>query len=66
MSRVMIELPGPWISDVRSCDIEDMKKSLIRAFGPDVNLANVSPDSIIDTEATRTGLGTAGPLRLRH
>ena len=61
MSRVMIELPGPWISDVRSCDIEDMKKSLIRAFGPDVNLANVSPASIIDTEATRTGLGTAGP-----
>jgi phosphosulfolactate synthase len=61
MSRVMIELPGPWISDVRSCDIEDMKKSLIRAFGPDVNLANVNPASIIDTEATRTGLGTAGP-----
>lgn len=29
--------------------------------GPDVNLANVPPASIIDTEATRTGLGTAGP-----
>lgn len=66
MSRVMIELPGPWISDVRSCDIEDMKKSLIRAFGPDVNLANVSPASIIDTEATRTGLGTAGPPKRPH
>ena len=66
MSRVMIELPGPWISDVRSCDIEDMKKSLIRAFGPDVNLANVSPGSIIDTEATRTGLGTAGPPKPRQ
>jgi len=60
MSRVMIELPGPWISDVRSCDIEDMKKALIQELGPDVNLANVPPASIIDTEATRTGLGTAG------
>jgi len=36
-----IELPGPWISDVRSCDIEDVKKALIAALGPDVNLANV-------------------------
>ena len=63
MSRVMIELPGPWISEVRSCDIEDMKKALVQALGPDVNLANVPPSSIIDTEATRTGLGTAGPLK---
>ena len=63
MSRVMIELPGPWISDVRSCDIEDMKKALVNALGPDINLANVPPSSIIDTEATRTGLGTAGPLK---
>ena len=61
MSRVMIELPGPWISDVRSCDIEDMKKALVHALGPEVNLANVPPASIIDTEATRTGLGTSGP-----
>lgn len=65
MSRVMIELPGPWISDVRSCDIEDMKKALVNALGPDVNLANVPPASIIDTEATRTGLGTAGPPKQR-
>jgi phosphosulfolactate synthase len=61
MARVMIELPGPWIKDVRSCDVEDMKKALVNAFGPDVNLANVPAASIIDTEATRTGLGTAGP-----
>ena len=64
MSRVMIELPGPWISDVRSCDIEDMKKALVHALGSDINLANVPPASIIDTEATRTGLGTAGPLKV--
>lgn len=61
MSRVMIELPGPWIPNVRSCDVEDMKKALVQELGPDINLANVAPGSIIDTEATRTGLGTAGP-----
>lgn len=61
MARVMIELPGPWIHGVRRCDIEDMKKYMIRVFGPDVNLANVPPDGIIDLEADRVGLGVAGP-----
>lgn len=61
MSRVMIELPGPWIANVRSCDIELMKKTLISVLGPDVNLANVAPTTLIDTEASRVGLGTAGP-----
>ena len=61
--KVMIELPGPWIEGVHSCDIESMKKQLVTALGPDVNLANVPPLTIIDTEATRTGLGTAGPPR---
>jgi phosphosulfolactate synthase len=63
MKRVMIELPGPWISGVHSCDIESMKRELFAALGPDLNLANVAPTSIIDTEATRVGLGTAGPLK---
>jgi len=66
LSRVMIELPGPWIADVRSCDIESMKKALFAEFGPDVNLANVAPDSLIDTEAERIGLGTAGPGQARR
>jgi phosphosulfolactate synthase len=62
MKRVMIELPGPWIADVRTCDIEVLKKLLVKALGPDVNVANVTPDTVIDFEATRTGLGAAGPL----
>jgi phosphosulfolactate synthase len=61
MSRVMIELPGPWISGIRRCDIEDLKKLLIAEFGSDVNLANVPPDDIIDLETTRVGLGVGGP-----
>lgn len=62
MKRVMIELPGPWIADVRTCDIELLKKLLVAALGPDVNVANVSPDTVIDFESTRVGLGAAGPL----
>ena len=52
MGRVMIELPGPWIPGVRTCDIEALKKLLVNLFGPDVNVANVAPDTIIDFEAT--------------
>jgi phosphosulfolactate synthase len=61
MSRAMIELPGPWIPDVRTCDIEALKKFLVNEFGPDVNVANVAPDTVLDFEATRRGLGVAGP-----
>ena len=61
LKRVMIELPGPWIPEVRACDVELLKKLLIEALGPDVNLANVSPEDLIDLETTRVGLGVAGP-----
>lgn len=61
--RIMIELPGPWISGVRACDIEDMKKTVLAEFGPNVNLANIDVTTVIDTEAQRVGLGTAGPLK---
>ena len=61
MRRVMFELPGAWIPEVRSCDIEVLKKLLVGAFGADVNIANLSPDTIIDFEATRCSLGVAGP-----
>jgi phosphosulfolactate synthase len=61
LKRVMIELPGPWIPDVRKCDVEALKKFLIEALGPDVNLANVAPEDLIDLETTRVGLGVAGP-----
>jgi phosphosulfolactate synthase len=35
---------------------------LIAELGPDVNLANVAPETVLDLEASRTGLGVAGPL----
>ncbi|HYC47962.1 MAG TPA: phosphosulfolactate synthase [Burkholderiales bacterium] len=61
MSKVLIELPGPWISGVTLSAVEDMKKFLVEAFGPDVNLANVAPQDIMETEALRVGLGVVGP-----
>ena len=61
MSRVLIELPGPWISGVALSAVEDMKKFLVREFGPDVNIANVMPSDIMETEALRVGLGVVGP-----
>jgi len=61
MSRVLIELPGPWISGVTLSLIEDMKKFLVAEFGPGVNLANVQPQDILETEALRVGLGVVGP-----
>jgi phosphosulfolactate synthase len=61
MARIMIELPGPWISGVSLSQVHDMKKLLIKAFGPDVNIANVKPDDVFETEATRVGLGVVGP-----
>lgn len=61
MSRVLIELPGPWITGVSHHMIDDMGKQLVRELGPDVNLGNVAFDTLIDLEATRSGLGVAGP-----
>lgn len=61
MSKVLIELPGPWISGVTLCAVEDMKKFLVSEFGPDVSIANVLPQDIIETEALRVGLGVVGP-----
>lgn len=60
-SKVLIELPGPWISGITLSAIEDMKKFLVREFGPDVNIANVMPNDIMEMEALRVGLGVVGP-----
>ena len=61
MKKVLIELPGPWITGVTLSAVEDMKKFLVSEFGPDVNLANVVPQDIMETEALRVGLGVVGP-----
>lgn len=64
MARVLIELPGPWITGITLHAVEDMKKLLVSALGPDVNIANVMPQDILETEALRVGLGVVGPRAL--
>ncbi len=61
LKRVLFEVPGPWISGITLAGIHDLKKMLVREFGPDVNLANIMPDEVMETEALRVGLGVVGP-----
>ncbi len=56
LDRVLFELPGPWISGCTMPAIHDLKKLLIREFGADVNIANVMPDDVMETEVLRAGL----------
>jgi phosphosulfolactate synthase len=63
VSRCMFELSTPRVGSTTP-EIYDGKKFLIKTFGPDVNLGNVTPDVVIETETTRLGLGSAGPLSL--
>ena len=61
-SMLMFELPGPWVRGTTASDVLYLKKFLIDSFGPDVNIANVMPDELFETEAMRVGLSFGGPL----
>ena len=63
-ARVIFELIGPWVPNTRQCDVYDLKKFLISEFGADVNIANVMPEHVWETEALRTGLSVIGPTKL--
>lgn len=62
MSKVIFELIGPWIPNTHHCDVYALKKFFIAEFGPDVNIANVMPDQVWETEALRAGLSVVGPV----
>ena len=57
----MIELPGPWIKGVTLNDVYEMMKTVLRVFGPDANIGNVSMSEVLELECSRTGIGTSGP-----
>lgn len=63
LKRVIFELSGTWIPGTHATDIYALKVFLVRTFGPDVNLANVMPDNVFETEALRVGLSVTGPPR---
>jgi len=61
LEHTLLELTGPWIKGVTLNDVFELKKFLLTEFGPDVNLANVQPDDVMETEAQRCGLSVIGP-----
>ena len=63
LTKVLFELTGPWIKGVTLSSIHELKRFLLTEFGPDVNLANVMPDDVLETEASRVGLSVVGPDR---
>jgi phosphosulfolactate synthase len=61
VTKVIFELVGPWIPGTHHCDVYALKKFYIDEFGPDVNIANVMPDQVWETETLRAGLSVTGP-----
>ena len=60
--RVIFELSGYWVPGTHHTDNYQLKVFLVRTFGPDVNLANVMPADVWETEALRCGLSIPGPM----
>lgn len=60
-SRVIFELSGSWVAGTYNTDVYRLKCFLVSTFGADVNLANVMPDAVWETEALRCGLSVPGP-----
>lgn len=61
LEKVFFELTGPWIKGNALDDVYQLKKLLVSEFGPAINLANVMPDDVLETEALRVGLSVVGP-----
>lgn len=61
LEHVLFELTGPWIKGINPGDVYQLKTFLVHEFGSNVNLANVMPDDVLETEALRVGLSVAGP-----
>ncbi|MGI9384752.1 MAG: phosphosulfolactate synthase [Methyloligellaceae bacterium] len=61
LEKVLFELTGPWIAGVTLAGTYELKKFLVTEFGTQVNLANVMPDDVMETEALRCGLSVIGP-----
>ena len=63
IEKVLFELTGYWIKGTTVNDIFELQKVFVLEFGPDVNIANVQPDTVISLEALRCGLSVIGPER---
>ncbi|MBN9747874.1 hypothetical protein DMP23_43475 [Amycolatopsis sp. A1MSW2902] len=54
---LVFELPGPWLPDVHHHQVHALQSTLIRLFGPDVNIANDPAGNALFLEAMRRGIG---------
>jgi len=61
LEKTLFELTGPWIKGVTQSGVHQLKRFLLDEFGPDINMANVMPDDVLETEALRVGLSVVGP-----
>ena len=66
VGKVFFELPGAWIKGTTTTEVIFLKKFLIDQFGPDVNIANVLPGNVFETEALRAHLSFAGPRQMNR
>ncbi len=56
LKAIIFELPGPWIKNFHHFHVYDMQRFLVETLGPEVNVANVKADMIIQLEMFRNGL----------
>lgn len=59
LDKLIFEVPGPWIPGVHRCDQLATRAWLLRRFGPQINLANVPPEDVLEVETMRRGIGVA-------
>lgn len=66
LEKTLFELTGPWIKGETQSSVHQLKRFLLDEFGPDINMANVMPDDVLETEALRVGLSVIGPSTGEH
>ncbi|MDE2817902.1 MAG: phosphosulfolactate synthase, partial [Chloroflexota bacterium] len=57
LEKLMFELTGPWIEGTAYSEPDTLARWLMQTFGPNVNIGNVLPESLLRIETARRGLG---------
>ncbi|MAG34965.1 MAG: hypothetical protein CL878_01745 [Dehalococcoidia bacterium] len=67
-AEAIFELPGHWIPGTIYADPPHIYRQLLAAVGPEVNVANILPDRVIEYETVRCGIGVnaAHGVRIRR
>ncbi len=55
--KLMFELTGPWIEGTAYSEPDTLARWLMQTFGPNVNIGNVQPESLLRLETARRALG---------